>query len=231
MMLNANASLDVLHPTIINAEKAIPVMDDGVTKFKLTLKRAPAPQAIEVIPLEKWRAILWRLRMVGEYPNEKIGYGNLSVRLPLSKGGFLITGTQTGNKPHLRREHYARVVGCDPQKNIVKAEGTIGPSSESLTHFAIYESNPQIGAIFHIHHQVIWQKMIDQKAESIDETIAYGTKEMAEAARETIQGKEQGVFVMKGHQDGIIAYGANPEAAGKILLKLYRELGPQGEVL
>jgi hypothetical protein len=54
---------------------------------------------------------------------------------------------------------------------------------------------------------------------------------MAQAARETIQGKEQGVFVMKGHQDGIIAYGANPEAAGKILLKLYRELGPQGEVL
>lgn len=216
--------------SFFNASKVSAVIDDGVTKFKLTLKKAAPLPAADIIPLEKWRAILWRLGLIGEYPNEKIGYGNLSVRLPLPRGGFLITGTQTGQYPHLRREHYTRVTGCDSAKNTVSAVGPIGPSSESLTHFAIYESQPQIGAIFHVHHREIWQRMIDGDAESISDQISYGTREMAEAAKIAIQGKNQGVFVMKGHQDGIIAYGPNTDVAGKILLKLYRELGPQ-EVL
>jgi ribulose-5-phosphate 4-epimerase/fuculose-1-phosphate aldolase len=168
--------------------------------------------------------------LIGEYPIEKVGYGNLSARLPLSRGGFIITGTQTGHIPHLNRHHYTRVLECDLSRNKVKAEGPIGPSSESLTHYGIYEVNPQINAIFHVHHRDIWQRMIDMNAESIADDVSYGTREMAEAAKNTIQGKDQGVFVMKGHQDGIIAYGPSTEAAGKILLKLYRDLGPQ-EVL
>jgi len=206
------------------------VIDDGVVKFKLSLKMAPALAAEDIIPVEKWRAILWRLGLVGEYPIEKVGYGNLSVRLPTPKAGFLITGTQTGQHPHLTRRQYTRVVSCDPTKNSVKAEGPIGPSSESLTHYAIYDSNPQINAIFHVHHRQMWERMIETGAESISDSISYGTIEMADAARGAIQGKDSGAFVMKGHQDGIIAYGTTPEEAGKILLKLYRELGPQ-EVL
>lgn len=229
-MLNANAYLDVPQSPKILPQKATVAMDDGVTKFKLTLKMAAAPQTAEVVPVEKWRAILWRLRLVGEYPNEKIGYGNLSVRLPLLKNGFLITGTQTGHRPHLRREHYTRVVSCDPARNLVKAEGAIGPSSESLTHYAIYEAQPQVNAVFHVHHKLIWERMLTSGADAIDESIAYGTREMAEAAKLAIGGKDSGVIVMKGHPEGIIAYGPSPEVAGKLLLKLYRELGPQ-EVL
>lgn len=206
--------------------KVSTVIDDGVIKFKLTLKIGPAPLASDVVSVEKWRAILWRLGMIGEYPIDKVGYGNLSKRVPL-QDAFLITGTQTGALPHLKREHYTKVISCDLKKNSAKAIGAIAPSSESLTHYAIYQSNPGIQSIFHIHHSLLWHKMIDEKMEGISENIPYGTLEMAEAAKFVIHGKDEGVFVMKGHQDGIIAYGNNCEAAGKILLKLYRELGPQ----
>ncbi len=205
--------------------KVSPVIDDGVIKFKLTLKIGPAPVAEDVLAIEKWRAILWRLGMIGEYPIDKVGYGNLSLRVP-PQDTFIITGTQTGALPHLKREHYTKVVNCDLKKNSAQATGPIAPSSESLTHYAIYKSNPAIHAIFHIHHPQLWQKMIDEKMEGIAESIPYGTLQMAEAAKTVIQGKEEGVFVMKGHQDGIIAYGTSCEEAGKILLKLYRELGP-----
>jgi hypothetical protein len=210
---------------IIPASKASPVIDDGVTKFKMTLKRSAPLPAQEVVGLEKWRAILWRLRFIGEYQREKVGYGNLSQRLTQPKNAFVITGSQTGRHPHLRREHYTRVVSCDLSRNSVEAQGPIGPSSESLTHFAIYESQPQIHAVFHVHHREIWDKLIQDKAPAIPMGVPYGTREMAEAAARVITGDE-GLFVMKGHQDGIIAYGASPEAAGKILLKLYRSLGP-----
>jgi hypothetical protein len=77
--------------------------DEGVIKFKLTLKRAPAPEMIQVIALEKWRALLFKLGLIGEYPIDKIGYGNLSSRL--QKKSFIITGSQTGHLAHLQAHH------------------------------------------------------------------------------------------------------------------------------
>ncbi len=208
-------------------QKAPHVIDDGVTKFKVTLKFSTAPSTAEVVGLEKWRAILWRLGLIGEYPNEKIGYGNLSQRLTAPKNAFVITGTQTGERPHLKREHYTRVLACDLTRNSVEAQGPIAPSSESLTHFAIYESQPQIQAVFHVHHPELWARLIEENAPAIPEGVPYGTREMAEAAARIIQ-SDEGLFVMKGHQDGIIAYGPTPEVAGKALLRLYRRLGPRG---
>ena len=220
-MLNPNE-----HTNLPDTPKARPVIDDGVIKFKLTLKKAAPLLSDEVLPLEKWRAILWRLGLIGEYPIEKVGYGNISQRLAQPKNAFVISGTQTGQLPHLRREHYTRVMTCDLGRNAVVAEGPIAPSSESLTHYALYDSNPQVTAIFHVHHTVLWERMITENSPAIEGNIPYGTREMAEAAKNLIAGSDQGLFVMKGHQDGIIAYGPSTEVAGKILLKLYKELGP-----
>lgn len=203
----------------------LPMNDEGVTKYRLTLTLlAPFPAAV-IVPLEKWRAILWRMGFIGEYPIEKVGYGNLSLRLPPPANAFIITGTQTGHRPHLGREHYTRVTDCDLQRNSVKAEGPIAPSSESLTHWALYAANPQIQCVFHVHHPQMWEHLLKNGAPKVGAGIGYGTKEMATAAAEVIQGQEEGHFVMEGHQDGIMAWGATPDAAGKILLKLHRELG------
>jgi hypothetical protein len=47
---------------------------------------------------------------------------------------------------------------------------------------------------------------------------------MAEASARLLSGKYQGIFVMKGHEDGIISYGTSAEEAGKVILDLYRKL-------
>jgi L-ribulose-5-phosphate 4-epimerase len=196
--------------------------DEGVIKFKLTLKRAPAPERTQVIALEKWRALFYKLGLVGEYPNEKIGYGNLSSRL--YKKTFIITGSQTGHLPHLQAHHYTKVMDCDLKKGSVTAEGLIPPSSESLTHFGIYEANPLIQYVFHVHHQKLWEMLKQGTHDFIEADVAYGTQEMAEAAKTLLGDKVTGLFVMKGHEDGIISYGPTAEDAGKIILELYRKL-------
>jgi hypothetical protein len=196
--------------------------DEGVIKFKLTLKRAPAPEVNQIIALEKWRALFFKLGLIGEYPNEKIGYGNLSSRL--SKKTFLITGSQTGHLAHLQAHHYTKVIDCDLKKGFVTAEGLIPPSSESLTHFGIYEANPAIQYVFHVHHPKLWSLLISGGHDAIDEDIPYGTLEMAQAARNLLDGRSSGIFVMKGHEDGIISYGTTVEEAGKNILDVYRKL-------
>lgn len=196
--------------------------DEGVIKFKLTLKRAPAPEMNQVIALEKWRALFFKLGLVGEYPNEKIGYGNLSSRL--LKKTFIITGSQTGHLAHLQAHHYTKVIECDLKKGSVTAEGLIPPSSESLTHYGIYEANPAIQYVFHVHHQKLWEMLKLGPFDSIADDIPYGSQEMAEAAAALLSQKSSGIFVMKGHEDGIIAYGTTVEEAGKTILELYRKL-------
>jgi ribulose-5-phosphate 4-epimerase/fuculose-1-phosphate aldolase len=196
--------------------------DEGVIKFKLTLKRAPAPEMNQVIALEKWRALFFKLGLIGEYPIDKIGYGNLSSRL--SRKTFIITGSQTGHLAHLQAHHYTKVIDCDLKKGSVTAEGLIPPSSESLTHYGIYEANPSVQYVFHVHHQKLWELLRKGNFDSIDEDVAYGTQEMAEAAAKVMGTKGTGLFVMKGHEDGIISYGASAEEAGKVILDLYRKL-------
>lgn len=195
--------------------------DEGVIKFQYTLKMAPAPEKEEFIKLEKWRALFYKLNMIGEYPIEKVGFGNLSARLDSET--FVITGTQTGHLPHLKAQHYTKVTDCNLRKGTVNARGMIAPSSESLTHHAIYLASNEIKYVFHIHHARMWKHMIDAKYDAIDDDIPYGTQEMANAAIKLIDGRSSGAFVMKGHEDGIISYGRTAQEAGKILLDLYRE--------
>jgi ribulose-5-phosphate 4-epimerase/fuculose-1-phosphate aldolase len=177
----------------------------------------------QVIALEKWRALFFKLGLVGEYPIDKIGYGNLSSRL--QKKSFIITGSQTGHLAHLQAHHYTKVIECDLKKGMVTAEGLIPPSSESLTHCAIYEANQAIQYVFHVHHNKLWNHLQNTDCDAIPETVAYGTPEMADAAQNIMAGKTSGIIVMKGHEDGIISYGPTAEEAGKNLLDLYRSFG------
>ena len=171
-----------------------------LNKFKLTLKRASPPAPAEVHALEKWRALFYKLHLIGEYPNEKIGFGNLSYRLP-DKRGFIITGAQTGHIVHLQPHHYSRVVQCDLIKGHVLAEGVIAPSSEALIHYGLYEADSEINYIFHVHHHRLWEYLQANGPEV-----------------------QKGIIVMKGHQDEIIAFGPSADEAGKLVLDLYRKI-------
>lgn len=198
-------------------------LDEGVIKFKFTLKKSPPLDEGSYIELEKWRTILFKMGLIGEYPEEKVGYGNLSRKIAGTDNNFIITGTQTGRLPYLNGLHYTKVLKCNLNKMNVEAAGPIAPSSESLTHYAIYSSCPHVNAIFHVHSEKLWQFMIDNKMDATSESISYGTHAMAEEAKSCIGNKKSGIFVMKGHQDGVISYGTSIEEAGKIILDVFKQ--------
>ena len=198
-------------------------LDEGVIKFKFTLKKAPPLDEGSYIELEKWRVILFKMKLIGEYPIEKVGYGNLSRKITGTDNEFIITGTQTGKFSNLSGLQYTRVVKCNLAKMNVEAAGPTAPSSESLTHYAIYNACPHINAIFHVHSKELWQYMIDKGMDATSESISYGTTQMATEAKKCIGNKKSGVFVMKGHEDGVISYGTSIEEAGKIILDTFKQ--------
>jgi ribulose-5-phosphate 4-epimerase/fuculose-1-phosphate aldolase len=200
-------------------------MDEGVIKFNYILSKTGPLADNDYLDLEKWRVILYRMKLIGEYQTEKLGYGNLSKRAKPGTDEFIISGTQTGRFANLDGQHYTHVTKGNFDKMSIEAQGPIAPSSESLTHLAIYSACPQIHYIFHVHHTGMWDYMIKNNKDATDENVGYGTKEMAREAKNLIGGQNQGIFVMKGHQDGIISYGASAEEAGRLLLEMHKEAG------
>ena len=194
---------------------------EGVIKFKFTLKKSLPLEEKLFIDLEKWRALLYKMNFIGEYPIEKVGYGNLSKRLQAEE--FIITGTQTGHHANLDGFHYTHVSKCDLSKMLIEAKGPIAPSSESLTHYAIYSVCPEIKYIFHVHHNELWNFMLKNDYDKTSKDVDYGTQEMANEAKRVIGSKVCGIFAMEGHEDGIIAYGETAEQTGKIILDTLKE--------
>src|SRR5207249_7243832 len=95
--------------------------------------------------LNECRRKLLQQRLIGLDANG-IGFGNLSVRDGVS-GNFYITGSATGGLPELTVADCVRVVAYDFEKNWLCFEGSAIPSSESLTHAAIYQSDPVTSAV------------------------------------------------------------------------------------
>lgn len=204
------------------------VIDDGVIKYDRT-NFSPCDGLLtdEYQDLEYWRKKLYQLNLIGEYPEVHIGFGNMSKVLDYSFitksrfPQFVITGTQTGKYSDLSGTHYTRVLDYDIDNLKIQMMGSVEASSEALTHAAIYASNPNIKAVFHIHSKEIWEKMIEDKSDFTESSIPYGTVEMAKATQECIKNKDCGVFCMHGHEDGIVIYGTSLETAGELTLKLY----------
>src|ERR1044071_3692310 len=150
-----------------------------VSKYvKFTFERACADIAAfdTFAELNACRRKLLGLRLIGQDSNG-IGFGNLSVR-DGATSNFYITGSATGGLPKLSLTDCVRVVDCDFKKNWLRYEGTAIPSSESLTHAAIYESDASTSAVIHCHDSVLWRTLLDRVPTTSD-AIAYGTPEMA----------------------------------------------------
>ena len=98
--------------------------------------------------LNACRRKLLRLGVIG-VDAKGIGFGNLSIR---DGANFYVTGSATGGIPELSPAVCARVVAYDFKKNWLRYEGTALPSSESLTHAAVYESDAKAGAVIHCHN-------------------------------------------------------------------------------
>lgn len=206
-------------------------MQEGVTKFharhqdrRLDAGRYGALAA----SLIGWREVLARLGGVGQDPQryDGAGYGNLSARVgpfPGAPGAraFLVTGTQTGGRSSLNLDDLCVVRRYDLAANRVDSEGAARPSSESLTHGAIYDLGPHLRFVFHVHCRAPWRARRALRLPTTAPTVPYGTPEMAREvlrlARETPL-LERRVLAMAGHEDGIIAFGRTADEAGTALI-------------
>lgn len=194
---------------------------EGVIKYRMDFHVAPAKAVTDFSELNAWRCLLWRLGLIGQDDAryEGLGYGNLSLRL-VEAGGFLITGTQTGHLPHLTADHYAYVRQARPDANYLAAEGPLPPSSEALTHAAVYDADSRVRCVVHGHSPDIWRKAATLKLPVVAADIAYGTPAMAQAVSAMVKSQpEQGVIVMLGHQDGLLTYGQTPELACWLMMR------------
>ncbi len=202
------------------------VIDDGIIKYdRSNFTQCNPIDLIEYCDLEKWRKILFQKELIGEYPEAGVGFGNLSKVSDYSifhkslVPQFVITGTQTGKYQDLDGRYYTRVLDYDVSNLKIKMLGPIEASSEALTHASIYTHNKNIKVVFHIHSSKIWNGMIRDNAESTCQSIPYGTSEMAQATQKCIGTKDFGIFCMKGHVDGVVAYGRNLDEVGNLILK------------
>lgn len=193
--------------------------ETGVVKF------AREHIAVELAPfagfdeLNACRRKLLQLRMVGIDANG-IGFGNLSVRGG-AVGEFYITGSGTGARPRLSLADYAKVTSYDLEKNWLRCEGRPVASSESLTHAAVYASEPQVSAVIHCHTHALWTRLLTRGlATSAD--VEYGTPEMAFEVQRLFRDtdvRDQQIFAMGGHADGIVAFGKDVGDAFSALVR------------
>ncbi|WP_372654019.1 class II aldolase/adducin family protein [Halobacteriovorax sp.] len=198
------------------------MIDDGVIKYdRSNFTHSEALDEQLWGELESWRVKLFKLNLIGEYPTEKVGFGNLSkLVLWEQQAKFIITGTQTGKYSNLTGEHYTLVDGYDLKEMKLNQIGPLEASSEALTHAAVYESNRDITTVFHIHSTTIWDKMIEDNYDATPADVPYGTQEMAICVGNLINGRSSGLIVMKGHQDGVIAYAKSLNDCGQLILEL-----------
>lgn len=193
---------------------------EGVIKFELAFTSGK-PVATEMLPpLSKWRAILQRFDWIGQVDNRYmgLGFGNMSRRVANMPEAFIISGTQTGYLSTLDASSYTLVTKADIVHNRIVATGVIPPSSEALTHAAIYQANHDVEFVFHVHAPELWQNWQKLGFHSVSEQIAYGTKEMAHTVANIFSNHGLVPIAMLGHDDGLISMGKNADEAGNMLL-------------
>ncbi len=194
---------------------------EGYLKFDCHLtKEAVQIPATLYTPLNHWRRELWLKQLIGSYP-DGIGYGNISIRVPRSNQ-FYISGTATGGLPELDQTKYPLVERCEPALNTLWCRGLIRASAESMSHAAVYGANPDIGAVVHIHNRELWERYIDVLP-TTDRKVEYGTPEMAAEITKIMTNPavlDRKIFVMGGHEEGLVSFGGTVEEAASIVLNL-----------
>ena len=200
---------------------------EGVIKFQLAHHFSPPLPPDQLGELIAWRRILYQLQLLGEDPlrYDGYGFGNISRRVPSinenASRPFIITGTQTGSFPELGPEHFTTVTGCFPERNRVTSTGPIKPSSEAMTHATLYRIEPGLSVVMHVHSPHIWRAAAQLGLPRTPATAAYGTTAMADAVADIMTQsltRKVGLFVMGGHEDGVVSFGRTAEHAGIALI-------------
>lgn len=199
-------------------------IDEGYIKYRSFWTKAPVPAAAAAASeeLDTWRRPLIEVGLIGQYEDLGIGYGNISVRCG-EPGQFLISGTQTGHVANTDKTHYSLVTSYNSHANIVCSVGPVQASSESMTHAAIFGLDVNIGAIVHVHSEVLWRHFLN-KLPTTGPNVAYGTPEMADEFRRLYVDtafRETRLAVMAGHDEGLVSIGGTLQEAATRILDLH----------
>lgn len=196
------------------------MIDEGYIKFDCQWIKRPLLDSQSIEALNSARHRMYDLGFIGAYP-DGIGFGNISYRLDSYR--FLISGSATGNFPTLNASHYSVVTDFDIKANRVVCQGPIRASSESMSHAVIYQHCPEVRVVIHIHSLTLWEKYYDELPATAAD-ITYGTPEMANAIKELLRiskvRNQEKVFLMRGHKEGLFAFGSTFEEAEEKLMAL-----------
>ena len=194
--------------------------DEGYIKYSANWEEVPLHIDHEKIDeMNRIRSFLKGKGWIGVMP-DGVGFGNISIRLN-TENQFLITGSATGHLEILSRSHFSRVNHVDLENNQLDCTGETIASSESMTHAAIYQTKQEINVVIHIHNRKLWEQFIHRLPTS-DKNAKYGTPEMAQSIVSMVKetSMEKGVFVMGGHEEGLIGFGKNLDDVLQILQEL-----------
>jgi hypothetical protein len=178
--------------------------------------------------LLSWRQILALTGLVGQTTQryEGFGYGNVSARIgapamPRGRRAFLISGTQTSGLQNPTLGDFCVVETYDIDSNSIQSHGSTLPSSESLTHAAVYDLGSHIRCVLHVHSPILWRHAKRLRIPETAPGVTYGTPNMAREVRRLYRETHLeacGLFAMTGHEDGIVAFGHNLPTVGANLI-------------
>jgi L-ribulose-5-phosphate 4-epimerase len=195
------------------------VSETGSVKFKCDHVPVKLSQFAGFDEVNRYRRKLVDLGMVG-IDAKGVGFGNLSMR-DGATARFYITGSGTGGIAELALADFSKVVACDFAKNWLRCEGSTIASSESLTHAAVYESDPTARAVIHCHDFKLWSALLNNVA-TTPKSAQYGTPEMAYAVQrlfETTDFRDEKILVMAAHDGGLITFGKDVAEAFEVLFR------------
>ncbi len=194
------------------------MIEEGYIKFKAHWTEGPALPAAFLEPLLVVRQRLYAFRLIGAYDNG-IGYGNISRRWD-ADGQFVISGSRTGSIPVLSKQHFTLVTQVEIDQNELWCEGPVIASSESMSHAVIYQECPWVNGVIHVHHPGMWKRYL-HRVPTTDSKATYGSPEMACSIIDLLRHtdlKEQKIFVMEGHEEGVFVFGEELEQAEEVLM-------------
>lgn len=202
---------------------------DGEISFCLKYEQNISLPEQNLTPLIAWRETLYRMQLIGKsaHKYDGMGYGTVSQRvqnelLETHPNAFFVTGALSGQFKKITPRHFSFVRSLNVEQNQVEAEGPCKPTSEALTLGALYQIDPSIQYAIHFHSPELWYMAGVLGIVETDDSLDYGTPQLAQEIANLHKGgalNECPMISIRGHQDGIIAFGANLDEVASLIIQ------------